>query len=152
MNLSLKIIPPLQVLLAGLGMWLTHSQLPLIHLHVPQSDSVFRGILVFALAIFCLAVLEFWRHKTTVNPMKIHQTSSLITTGIYRFSRNPIYLADLLILVAWMVWLGAWFNVIWVIGFVIYVTRYQIRPEERVLMEKFPQEWEAYRKRVRRWI
>ena len=152
MSLSLKIIPPLQVLLAGSGMWLTHYWAPLIHFHVPYSDQVFRGILVCALIIFGLAVLEFWRHQTTVNPTRIDRTSSLITSGIYRFSRNPIYVADLLILVAWMVWMGAWINVVWIAAFMAYLNRFQILPEERMLAGKFRGEWEAYRSRVRRWL
>ena len=152
MALSLKIIPPLQVLLAGSAMWLTHQWMPLVHFHLPYSDRVFQGILVAALLVFILAVIEFWRHQTTVNPVKIDQTSSLITTGIYRFSRNPIYVADLMILVAWLVWMGAWINIIWVIAFIAYLTRFQILPEERVLARKFPREWAAYRSRVRRWV
>jgi protein-S-isoprenylcysteine O-methyltransferase Ste14 len=97
-------------------------------------------------------VYQFWRHRTTVNPMRPDQTSSLVTSGIYRISRNPIYLADLVILVAWMVWLGAWINIIWLAAFVVYISRFQILPEERMLAGKFGEEWDSYCARVRRWI
>ena len=152
MDLALKLIPPLQVLLAGTAMGFTHRHFPLLHAHLPYSDEIFRGILLLALVLFGLSVYQFWRHRTTVNPVKIDRTSALITSGIYRFSRNPIYLADALVLVAWMAWLGAWINALWVVAFLAYVTRYQILPEERSLASKFGANWEDYRRRVRRWI
>ena len=152
MNLKLKIIPPLQVLAAGAGMWVVHRYLPLLHIHVPYSNEVFGAILMVAAVIFCLAAYQLWRHRTTINPMQLHRTSVLVTGGIYRWSRNPIYLADLLVLCAWLIWLGAWMNVAWIIAFVAYITKYQIIPEEESLQTRFGEEWQRYRGRVRRWV
>ena len=152
MRLELKVIPPLQVLIAAIGMWMVHRHLPVLHLHIPRSNEVFGAILVVASAIFCLAAYQLWHHRTTINPVQIHRTSTLITGGVYRWSRNPIYLADLLVLCAWLVWLGAWANVVWIIGFMAYITRFQIIPEERSLQSKFGEEWLRYRNRVRRWL
>ncbi len=152
MSLELKIIPPLQVLLAGAGMWLTSAHVPLPTLRYHAADGLFYGLLLAALAVFCLAVFQFWRHRTTINPLRIANTSSLITSGVYAFSRNPIYLADVLILLAWWVRLGAWINLLWIAAFIWYLTRFQIQPEERMLARKFGAQWESYRYRVRRWI
>ena len=152
MNLKLKIIPPLQVLIAGAGMWMVHHYLPLLHVHIPYSNWVSGAILMVAAVIFCLAAYQLWRHRTTINPMQVHRTSVLVTGGIYRWSRNPIYLADLLVLLAWLIWLGTWINMAWIIAFTAYITRFQIAPEEQSLQMKFGEEWQRYRTRVRRWL
>ncbi len=133
-------------------MWMIHENLPLLHFHIPNADLVFRGILVLALLVFVLAVYQFWRHQTTVNPMKINEVSSLISGGIFRLSLNPIYVADVLILVAWFIWLGVWINVAWIVLFIWYVQRFQILPEEKALTLRFGDEWHSYSKRVRRWL
>lgn len=133
-------------------MWLVHEYRPLLHYHVPHADQVFRALLLLALLIFVLAVYQFWKHRTTVNPMKVDEVSSLISTGIYNWSRNPIYLADVLILIAWLVWLGAWVNVVWIFLFLWYVSRFQIIPEERALESRFGDRWRDYSRRVRRWL
>jgi len=150
--LSLKIIPPFQVLILGTIMWMVHRHVPLLHWHTGKEYLVSRILLLLCLAVFIAAVYQFWRNKTTINPQKIGDTRALITTGIYRFSRNPIYVADVLLLLAWAVWLGDWLNLIFPALFVVYMNRFQIEPEEQSLREKFGDEFEVYCARVRRWI
>lgn len=103
---------------------------------------------VVALAAF----LTFWRARTTINPLQPERASVLVTHGIYRFTRNPMYLSLLLLLVAYASHLGSWAAFVGPTAYVAYITRFQILPEERVLAAKFGDEFAAYKRRVRRWI
>lgn len=109
-------------------------------------------LLGIGLSIDISAVISFWIAKTTVNPMKPKNTSRLVDVGIYRYSRNPMYLGVLLVLCSWALWLGSAINFTVVLFFIWYITKFQIMPEERVLAELFPEEFESYKSRVRRWI
>ena len=150
--LELKIIPPFQVLILGFLAWSVHHRLPWFHHHTGHEYLVSRILLLVALAMVVVAVYQFWRHKTTVNPVKLGETRALITDGIFSWSRNPIYLADVLILLAWVIWLGNWLALILIPTFVLLITRLQILPEERMLAEKFPLEFRQYTARTGRWL
>jgi protein-S-isoprenylcysteine O-methyltransferase Ste14 len=97
-------------------------------------------------------VLEFRRARTTVNPTTPQAASSMVRSGIYRHTRNPMYLGMLLVLAAWAAWLAnpAAFVVLPV--FFLYINRFQIEPEERILAGLFAGEFDAYRRSVRRWL
>ena len=97
-------------------------------------------------------MVAFRRAKTTVNPVKASLASSLVIRGVYRYTRNPMYVGLLLTLLAWAVFLANPLAVLWVVVYVLYITRFQIIPEERVLASLFGAEYEAYKGRVRRWI
>jgi len=97
-------------------------------------------------------VVEFRRAKTTVNPLKLDKSTQLVASGIYRFTRNPMYLGMLLILVGWAIHLqhiGAW---LWLIGFILFINRFQIEPEERAMTKLFGEPYIDYCKSVRRWF
>ena len=98
------------------------------------------------------SVLGFRRRRTTVNPMDPQATTVLLTDGFYRISRNPMYLGVLLLLVAFAVALGNPVSVIPVVFFVLYITIFQIKPEERILAENFGDTFSVYSGKVRRWI
>jgi len=98
------------------------------------------------------AFAGFWQARTTINPLQPERASVLVTHGIYRYTRNPMYLSLLLLLVAYASHLGTWVAFVGPLAYVAYITRFQILPEERVLLSKFGAEYEAYRRRVRRWI
>ena len=98
------------------------------------------------------AFSAFRRAKTTINPVEIDQASSLVTGGIYRLTRNPMYVGLALLLCAWAAWLARPIAAFGPLVFVFYITRFQILPEERVLLSKFGKAYEAYRKSVRRWL
>lgn len=103
--------------------------------------------------IVCLCgVISFRRAKTTVNPMKPDAASSLVVVGIYKVSRNPMYLGFLLILLGLAAYLSNGPALVPVVAFVLYIDRYQIRPEERALDARFGQEYAGYKEKVRRWI
>ena len=97
-------------------------------------------------------IVAFRRAKTTVNPIKARLASALVIRGVYRYTRNPMYLGLLLTLLAWAVFLANPIAVLWVVVYVLYITRFQIIPEERVLTSLFGAEYEAYKGRVRRWV
>ena len=103
-------------------------------------------------AIAILAFASFALAKTTINPLDPSRASTLVTGGIYRFTRNPMYLSLLLLLIAYAVRLGSWVEGLGPVVFAIYVTRFQIIPEERILEAKFGAAFLAYKSRTRRWI
>lgn len=99
-----------------------------------------------------ISVSAFFRAKTTVNPLSPENTQSLVVTGFYQLSRNPMYLGMLMILMAVALWIGNLAGLIPVAIFVISITQFQIKPEERVLEAKFGEDYLAYKTQVRRWI
>jgi protein-S-isoprenylcysteine O-methyltransferase Ste14 len=94
----------------------------------------------------------FRRARTTVNPMKPESTSSLVRSGIYRVTRNPLYVGLILVLIAWAVFLSAPVSFLGPVAFLLYIGRFQIVPEERVLARLFGVEYAEYTRRVRRWL
>lgn len=111
------------------------------------------SVLLLAAGLVGLAsVRSFARHETTVNPLRPERASRLVAAGIYRYSRNPMYLSLLLALAAWATWLGSLAAAILLPAFVWAMNRWQIQPEERALTALFGAEYEAYRRDVRRWL
>jgi protein-S-isoprenylcysteine O-methyltransferase Ste14 len=109
-------------------------------------------LLALALIIGMVALLQFFRAKTTIDPRKPGKTDHLVTSGVYAFSRNPMYLALLLVLLGWGLWLGNAFNALLAAGFVSVMNKLQIKPEEEVLANKFSREYAQYCIKVRRWF
>jgi len=97
-------------------------------------------------------MLRFRRARTTINPMDPGAASQLVTGGIFRISRNPMYLGLALLLAGWGITLGS--LTVWLIPplFVAYITRAQIIPEERALKARFTGEYREYCRHVARWI
>ena len=98
------------------------------------------------------AFLGFMRSRTTLNPLRPERASVLVTDGIYRYTRNPMYLSLLLLLLGYAVDLWCWPALLGPAAYVAYITRFQILPEERVLESKFGADYLAYKQKVRRWI
>jgi protein-S-isoprenylcysteine O-methyltransferase Ste14 len=145
-------VPPL-VVVGGTAflMWGVALVLPFIFV-VPVKWLI---ALVFVLAGFFVAlggVIEFRRAQTTVNPMAPQDSSALVTSGIYRFTRNPMYLGFLLALLGWGIWLSNLPALLLLAGFVVYMNRFQIKPEERSLAQHFGAPFLQYKQQVRRWI
>ena len=150
--MELKIIPVFQVIIALALMTLLQYLLP---------DFVFRSSLSTGLAIMMLAlaviigffaIYSFRKHNTTVNPTTPEETSQVVDSGIYQFSRNPMYLAMLLALMAYACYLKNPLNVAVCLAFIWYISKFQITPEERMLTKLFGQDYRDYKKRVRRWL
>ena len=150
--MELKVPPPLVALLVCLAMWGAAQLLPLAQLR-------FGGRNVVALALICIAigfsssgVLAFRKARTTVDPRYPHKASQLVDGGVYRLSRNPMYVGLLCALGAWSVYLGNPLNLLWLPLYMWYITRFQIKPEEAALQGLFGADDDAYCARVRRWL
>lgn len=149
--LELKIPPPVVALLLAVMMWF-----------VPGTGSVdipwaMRVALAVALvlvgqSISVSGMIEFRRAKTTINPVKASTASSLVCSGIYRHTRNPMYVGLLLTLLGWAAYLANPWALAFLVVYVLYITRFQIKPEERILSSLFGEEYVAYMGRVRRWL
>lgn len=150
--MSLLLPPPLVVALLAAAMWGLDRAFPAGRIAFAGQQSLAIALLALAAALMAAAVVSFASAKTTINPLRPANASHLITTGVFRWSRNPIYLADLLLLAAWAVWLGNFANVVWLAVFVAYINRFQIRPEEAALSRLFVAEYATYCARVRRWL
>ena len=145
-------IPPVALLIIFAAVMAVLAHAVPASVSVPERLTV-AVVLVVAGALVALAgVVAFRRHKTTVNPFTPEQSSSLVATGIYRFSRNPMYLGFLLALVGWCAYLANWVSALLLPVFVAYLNRFQIQPEERALKERFGQQFLAYSQSVRRWL
>jgi len=151
-KLELKVPPDVVALLAAGAMWLVSTGTP--SLEVPWAHRVLvAGVLfIAAIALVVSARAAFARAGTTFNPTARSRSDSLVTTGVYRFSRNPMYLGTLFALLAVAALLSNPFSLILSAAFVAYMNRFQIAPEERILGDKFGPAYEAYAASVRRWV
>ncbi len=146
-------VPPVaQTIIAGALMWLIHRVDLGPALAFSGQRLVAAGFVLAGFLIGAAAVAAFVKQKTTVNPMAPESASKLVTDGLFRISRNPMYLAMLLLLIGWAVWLGDIATVPPLIGFVWFMTAFQIKPEEEALREKFGEAYADYCRRTRRWI
>jgi protein-S-isoprenylcysteine O-methyltransferase Ste14 len=150
--LELKIPPVVVVAVVMAFMWLTARATPTLLVLFPGRLVLSLLIVALGVAIIAAGVHSFSKANTTVNPHRPSASTFVVTTGIYRITRNPMYLGMLLLILAWMVYLANVTAAIFPILFVAYITRFQIQPEERVLIEKFGSAYEAYRASVRRWL
>ncbi len=121
-------------------------------LSIPASEWIAVILALLGSAIIFKAAYSFLLVKTTVNPLKPELTITLIREGVYAISRNPMYLGFALLLLAWGVFLQNMLAILWMLTFMIYMNRFQIVPEERVLGAKFGQLYRQYCVSVRRWL
>ncbi len=149
--LEFRVPPPVVALVVAGLMWSVASWGPAIAL--PVSRRALVGVLVcVGFAFDLLGLLAFRAVRTTLNPLRPETASTLVTHGIYRVSRNPMYVGLALLLTAWAVHLSSWLAFIGPVLFVAFITRFQIAPEERAIARLFPDEYAAYAGRVRRWV
>ncbi len=118
----------------------------------PLQTAVAGATLAVSLGLMGAAVWSFVAVKTTINPLRPARASHLVTTGVFAWSRNPIYLGDLLLLAALALWLGHVAAFVLLPLFVVYLNRFQIIPEEQALAGLFGDEYVSYKARVRRWV
>ncbi|MFT6906277.1 MAG: protein-S-isoprenylcysteine O-methyltransferase Ste14 [Oleiphilaceae bacterium] len=149
--LTIKIPPPIVTLIFSGLMYLLSA---VNDFQVAGFNKAWLIIILLVIAIFLLfpAVVQFYRSKTTVNPLKPETSSVLVKTGIYYYSRNPMYLGMAFFLLAWLVFLGNPFNIIIFIGFILFMNRFQIKFEEQALEKLFGDDFRQYIQKVRRWI
>lgn len=147
-----KIPPPVVALFFIICMWLV-SKLGL-HLNLPVFPVRALAVAIFiaGLSLPIAGGMAFKKVKTTVNPLHPEQASTLVKNGVFKYSRNPMYLGLSVVLVAWAIGLSSLSALLLVPVFMLYITRFQIQPEERALSEKFGDEFDAYRRTTRRWL
>jgi protein-S-isoprenylcysteine O-methyltransferase Ste14 len=151
-SLELRIPPPVVALAFGLLMWLAAQLVPSFAWPAPARIGGALALAGAGAALDIAALVAFLRAHTTVNPLRPGAASSLVVTGIYRRSRNPMYVGAALLLVAWATFLANAAAYLLVPVFVLYLTRFQIIPEERLLADIFGPRYRSYRETVRRWL
>jgi protein-S-isoprenylcysteine O-methyltransferase Ste14 len=150
--LELKIPPPIVALVTAVLMWLISRSLPLFAFVFPLRDTFAIAMVAAGLIIGILGVVTFRRANTTVNPTKPQSSTSLVSWGVYRVTRNPMYLGGLLMLSGWAIFLSKPIAFLFLPGYILYINLFQIVPEERVLATLFGPAFTAYKSRARRWL
>lgn len=151
-KLELKILPVIQVFIFTILIWLTSRFTPVISSY--KWERVLISIFLLSLGswIGASGVVAFHRANTTVDPTEPGKASFLVKTGIYKITRNPMYVGLLLFLLSACVFLGSVISLIFCFFFVLSMNRFQILPEERFLLKNFGKEYEDYKRNVSRWL
>ena len=149
---KLKIPPVVVVFVLAVLMWFSALATPAVGIDFPARDLFALCVAVAGAVTSALGVESFRRAGTTVNPLTPGASSSLVRSGIYRVSRNPMYLGFLMLLLGWGIYVWNVLAFLLVPAFLIYMNRFQIEPEERALTSRFGQEFIAYTIKVRRWL
>ena len=150
-SLESRVPPPAVVLVTGALMWLIAGAVPLLHFDLPASRWLAAVLVSVGFATGITGVMTFLNAKTTVDPMK-PRASSMVTWGVYAHSRNPMYLGGFIMLLGWAVFVSNALAFVLLPGYVLYINRFQIAPEERALTALFGHRYAAYQVRVRRWL
>ena len=151
-RLDAKLPPPLVMLACGAAAWAAAHLLPALAVAVPARVPLAIAVAVIALSIELAAAALFFRRRTTVNPLKPHTATQLVVDGPNRFSRNPMYVGQALLLAGWALWLAHALAPLGAVAYVLWITRFQILPEERALAALFGEDYAAYRARTPRWL
>ena len=148
--MSNKIPPPIVTLFFGLCIYLSRPYFPEFSFSILNSLSTISFVL--GITVFATAVSSFKRQNTTVNPISIEKASSLVVNGVFKYSRNPMYLGMLFILLGLTFKFNLIGGLLFTSLFMIFISIFQIKPEEAAMEKLFDQEWKDYIKNVRRWI
>ncbi|MGO4999032.1 methyltransferase family protein [Oceanisphaera sp. W20_SRM_FM3] len=149
--------PPLITGFAALMIWLTSAWFgkhALAELGLPFALPAWLAIVVAlaGLSVILVSAQTLRCANTTLLPFAPERATALVTTGIFNYSRNPIYVGDALLLLAWALWFGVAINLLWLALFVLYMSKVQIAAEEQALSHKFGAAYQTYCQRVRRWL
>jgi protein-S-isoprenylcysteine O-methyltransferase Ste14 len=147
-----KVPPPIVGAVFAVVMWGASYLVPAAAFTMPYRYVFCALAVALGVTISVTALLSFRRSQTTINPLDPNEAEALVTSGIFGISRNPMYVGLTLVLLAWAVFLQNSMAFITLPLFVIYITVFQIRPEEHALAQKFDAAFESYRTSVRRWL
>ena len=147
-----RVPPPLVAIIVAIAMW--GISLFETNIELSQTVKIFIIVLLWLIgtAFATAGIISFKLSKTTVNPLKPDTASSLVTSGIYQITRNPMYVGFVIFLLAWATYLNSVWSLVFVTIFIAFIHRFQIIPEERALLSLFGQEFEIYMSKVRRWL
>ena len=151
--MHLRIPPPIVALIAILLIFLSKDYILILYLHPHLQNTLSILFLIIGFVIIFSATKEFKKSETTVNPMKPETSTSLVTSGIFKYTRNPMYLGLTSILLASCFYFSSLLGIIvYVPLFILYITIFQIIPEEETMKGLFNDEYLDYCSKVRRWI
>ena len=146
----IKIPPPLIVLVLIVSIYFSSKKIDPINIPLQLEISIF--ILSAGILIFLNPVLQFIKSKTTVNPIQFEEVNKLVTSGIFKYSRNPMYLGMLMIVLSTSIFYLNIYSILTPLLFILWINKFQIKREEEFLIEKFGDEYLSYKKKTRRWI
>ena len=151
--MHLRIPPPIVALIGILLIFLSKDYILILYLHPHLQNTLSLLFLIFGFVIIFLATKEFKKSETTVNPMKPETSTRLVTSGVFKYTRNPMYLGLASILLASCFYFSSLLGIIvYVPLFIFYITVFQIIPEEESMKTIFNDEYLDYCSKVRRWI
>lgn len=146
-------IPPPVIALACAGLaWAVARYTPSFGYQFPARLTIAVPLILAGLSLDISGLLAFRKAKTTLNPLSPERSTAIVQTGPYRFTRNPMYLGMCLVLLGYCVYLANPLSALAVVVFCAYITRFQIIPEEQILLSKFGDSFAQYKNSVRRWI
>jgi protein-S-isoprenylcysteine O-methyltransferase Ste14 len=140
-------LPPLWLALFAAAGWLLARLLPLPFV---QSRPIGAVLVVMGAFLMAAALIQMVLRRTSFVPRR--DPSALVTGGAFALSRNPIYLADALILAGLLLW---WDGIaaLWLVpAFMLFIARRFIAGEEARIAARFGPEWRSYATRTRRWL
>lgn len=149
---KLRIPPPVQGVFWAFCMWGIYKLFPNLNLQFTGQKLLGLSLIGIGLGLDLISIGAFLRAKTTINPIKLAKTSHLVTSGLYRLSRNPMYLGLACLLTGWAILLGNPINLLILGIFILLMNMLQIIPEEQILLEKFGHNYRNYQSEVKRWI
>ena len=150
--MKLLIPPPILTLMSAILMLIISKYFNKANFSLNQHNQFALFFLIVALIIIVISIAKFIKIKTTISPLKPNKTSILVDSGIYKHTRNPMYLGLLLILFSLFLYLKNFLSFLVLPLFVIHITKNQILPEEKVLENLFGDQYKKYKNKVRRWI
>ena len=150
--LKLKIPPPVYLLIFAVLMYFLAKYLPVITLFSAPITKIAYVFIIMGIVLDLSAVSQFLYFKTTVNPLHPKNTQGIVQTGLYRISRNPMYLGMFCLLTGWAIYLAVLSPFLLLPIFIVVLTQQQIIPEEKILEEKFGEPYLNYKQQVRRWL
>tara|TARA_Y100001954_G_C15653006_1_gene523676 strand:- start:9 stop:455 length:447 start_codon:yes stop_codon:yes gene_type:complete len=142
--------PPIVTFICALLIYLSKPIFP--ELIIKYSNQISLVFLIFGLVIIIISFQRFKKEKTTINPINIEKASSLVTGGIFKYSRNPMYLGMLLILISITIRFNIYGGILIVGFFVYFITYFQILPEEKAMLKLFGDDFINYKNKTRRWF
>ncbi|MGV6813606.1 MAG: methyltransferase family protein [Phycisphaerales bacterium] len=146
----MRLIPPVWMILSIAAVIALDAFIPPITIITPPYSRIGFVLIALGLSIVATCFFQFRKHHTTIHPG--HTPTTLLTTGIYRYSRNPIYLAMAIIILGSCTATGNLVTFPIILIFVGIITSLFITHEEHTLTNEFGHAYTTYRQSTRRWI
>ena len=150
MFLKIKIPPPIIVIFLILAVYFSSNLT--IGFDLPFKKTISLLLLFIGLLIIFIPVFQFIKSKTTINPQSFKNVNNLVSSGIFKISRNPMYLGMLIIISSTVIYYLNYFSVFTPFIFYFWINEFQIKREEKKLEEKFGSDYKKYKSKTKRWI